>query len=182
MKSIQHTPVLALALAAAMLSGTTAKAENISFTLSNLTDLTAIAGETVEFDATITDTDVSGSPTIYLVGDSLSGDSVLSWDDSPFFWNFIPASGLYAMNPGDSFTTEMATVGIPAGTAPGSYTEYMEILGTTDSNIYNDGATQDPLALQAMTVDVPTPEPSSLLLMVTGLAGLAMTMRRKLAR
>jgi hypothetical protein len=117
------------------------------------------AGNTLTFDVTILNTDAVD--TIYLNNDDANVDSPLTLDDSGFF-NNAPIS----LGPStSSLDFELFTVTVPDGTPYGVYTGTFEILG---------GGPSDDNEVGIATFDIQvTPEPTSLLLLLTGLAGLA---------
>jgi hypothetical protein len=94
-------------------------------------------------------------------------------DDSPFLNNF-----LLPLNPGDRpLDEELFSLLVKPGTPAGSYTGMFVIIGGSD------GDAQDWLSAQDFTVnvtDTTIPEPSSLLLLASGMAALAGTLRRRL--
>jgi hypothetical protein len=163
MKRLRFLLVLSMTAAGFLLAGTAANADTVLTLLSpNQIGL----GTLYTFDATVTNTGVS---TVYLNGDFFLGDfPPLTYDDSGF--NNFP---LY-LNPGDSFTGELFTVTTPPY-GPGSnyYTGSFEFLGGSD--VY----AQDTLATANFDIDV-IPEPSSFVLLLTGMAVLAGTFRRRL--
>ena len=171
MKSL---PVLSLMMGLS-LSGAAAKADSLSLTIFPASQ-TAFVGDPTPlvFDATVTDTDIVGSDPVLLEGDNITlnnGPTSLPVDDlvddSPYFNNF-PLS----MGPGDTFTGELLDVTISDPTTPfGLYEGTFQIL---DAN-------SNELAVADFSINV-TPEPSSLLLLLTGMAGLAVTLRRRLIR
>jgi len=109
----------------------------------------------------------------YLNIDDFTIASPLTLDDSPFFANFP-----FSLPPGQSYTDVLFNITIPAGATPGYYTGYFDILGGPDGGTLTDF---DLLASVPFTVDV-TPEPSSLILFGSGIAGMiAAFKRRKLA-
>jgi hypothetical protein len=111
----------------------------------------------------------TGGSIVYLNSDSYNVDSPLTVDDSPY------ATFPLSLNPGDSYTAVLFNVDIPLGTSFGYYNGHFSILGGSD------GDAQDSLATADFNIDV-TPEPSSLVLLLTGMAGLAGTLRRRLIR
>jgi uncharacterized protein affecting Mg2+/Co2+ transport len=168
MKSLINLPVLSLAIAGLLLAGTAAKADPLTITLaapfqSGVMDEVPVFA----FDATVTN---NSSSTVYLNADDWSVTAPLTVDDSPFDNNYPLSLGA-----GDSFTGVLFNVDVPSGTPQGLYTGTFEILG--------GGPTDDTDVAGAATFNVQiTPEPSSLLLMVSGLGALAGTLRRRLVR
>ena len=179
MKHFNKITILTLALGALLLSGSAAKADEITVSITPSTQ-TVVAGDTtpLDFYATITDTDPLGSNPLYVYGyevTTASGPSAAlsnSWDDSGFYANF------WEIDPQQSITNQLIfAVTVSDPTTPAG----LDIFGiqfTGDPQ----GDLLDPTnaAFFSINVTSPVPEPSSLLLMVSGLAGLAAAARRKL--
>ena len=165
----KNSLTLTLALLTATLLPAIAHASTLTLTLSNPSQNGA-PGSTLSFFGTLFDPP-SKDGTTFLNGDSLNFSGPGTTSDDGFFLGF-PTS----LDPGDSFTGLLFTITLPT-TAPvnvaylGSFT----ILGGTD------GSSQDVLNLSPSgTFQVNTvPEPTSIALLMTGLSGLAVTIRRK---
>jgi hypothetical protein len=167
MKSSRFLLVLSLTFAGFLLVGTAAKADTV---LTLFSPNQSGFGPVFEFDGTLTNT---GDTTVFLNEDNYFGDlPFVAFDGSPFY-NNTPSS----LNPGDTTgVVELFTITAPPY-GPGSnfYAGTYQILGGGTSG------TSDLLASEDFSVNV-LPEPSSLVLMLTGLAGLAGTIRRRLIR
>jgi hypothetical protein len=158
MKSLKRLLLPSIATAAFLAAGAVSRADTLNLVLDAPYQLTT-GSNTVTFDVTIYNT--GAADTIYLDGDSFNIDSPLTLDDSGFFDN-APTS----LGPSDSSSDfELFTVTVPDGTPTGLYTGSFEILG---------GGPSDDNVIGVADFDVQvTPEPTSLLLLLTGLAGLA---------
>ncbi|MGA3068987.1 MAG: PEP-CTERM sorting domain-containing protein [Terracidiphilus sp.] len=149
---------LALAIAAA--SAGAARADAILDLTPSTLD--TVAGGTVEFAGTLTNT---GDADLYLNGDVvILPYPDLTVDDSPFFNN----SPLF-LSPGDAYTGPFIDVSVDGATPLGSYSGSYTIQGGSDSETFDNIAAED------FTVDVgsPVPEPNTTLLLASGLATLA---------
>ncbi|MDR3752448.1 MAG: PEP-CTERM sorting domain-containing protein [Terracidiphilus sp.] len=166
MRNIKKQALFAI-VAIGMMYSTGAKADSVTLTLTQATEyVSAQAGGTVTFDATVF-APTSNSADVYLNGDSFDLSAPLTLDDTDFFLNF-PLD----LAPGDSFTGDLFTVTVPAGVAVEDYQGSFTLQGGGDGNTYNDLAT--------VSFDVvATPEPSSILLLITGLIAMAFAFQRR---
>jgi hypothetical protein len=174
-KAVRTLSTFALfVLAATMLLSSRTFADTIGLSLSAPVQSSTV-GSTVSFVATVSAPGTNAA-TVFLNGDSFDISSPLTLDDSGFLFDF-PLS----LDPGDSFSGTLFSVSLPSNVAAGSYTGSFEILGGAD------GGAQDTLGSVDWQVDVaPTassvPEPESLLLLASGLPGVALLVQRKWRR
>lgn len=165
-----------LVLAGSLLvTGSVVRADTLDVSLTQAT-LSVVQGTTlVAFDATVSNS-LSSSGTIFLNGDSwTTSSSLVSVDDAPFF-----ANSPFSLDPGTSGGTfEIFDVLLDPSLGPGVYTGTFSILGGPDSSASNDVG--DLNFTVDVTAPVATPEPTALLMLVTGLLTLVFFRRRVVA-
>jgi hypothetical protein len=164
--------ILKLLIAGSLsLGAVRAKADTISLTLANPvqgTDQTTGLGTILSFVATVNALGTNIGE-VFLNGDSFNVGGDLTVDDSNFL-NFP-----LTLSPGQSFTDVLFTVDVPADAAAMNYPGSFTLLGGPT------GSDGDVLATASFEI-VATPEPSTLLMIGTGLTGFAATMRRRRLR
>ena len=161
---------MTLAVAALLtigLSSAAAYADTVTFSLTESVEgIYGVTGGTITYDVTATAPGTNGAD-VFLNGDSFEAAAPLSLDDTDFFTN-----APFFLTPGQSDTFALFTITVAPGTALGDYFGDLSFLGgPTDASSGTLG-----------TVDfttVVTPEPSGLLLLATGFAGLAIWARFK---
>lgn len=168
LKMIRTALTLVLGLG---ISSVAAYADTLTFSILNGTQ-SGSAGSTLSYSASVA-APTSNSATIFLNGDGFSGDSPIgpfTLDDSGFYSDF-PLS----LDPGDSFSGLLFTLTLPANTPAGTYNGTFSILGGPNSSSNQAIGT----ATFSATIPPPVPEPSSFLLLATGLASVFTLHRKK---
>lgn len=169
MKSSRRWLVMSLTIACFLLAGTAANADTLVISLS--APYQSGSQGFFAFNATVVNTSAS---TVYLNGDDFSVDSPLIVDDSPFAsYPFFLGAYDNQVDSTDSYTGVLFNVSVPPATPMGLYAGSFEILGSGDPN---DDTTVAGSAVFNVNV---TPEPSSLIPVLAGLAGLGGMLRRR---
>ena len=148
-----------------------ALADTVNFTLTQ-SDLSGHPGNTLTFEATVSAPITNGAD-IFLNGDSFIPPSTLTIDVSDFF-----ANAPFFLSPGASSTFDIFTVTIPVGTPMAIYLGVFTIEGGANGFASNALGTK-PFSVTVTPDVTASPEPSSLILLGSGLAGLAGVVRRK---
>jgi hypothetical protein len=174
-KTVRTLSLFALfVVAATLLLSSRTFADTIGLSL-NAQAQPGTAGSTVSFVATVSAPDTNGG-TVFLNGDSFDVASPLTLDGSGFLFDF-PVS----LDPGDSFSGVLFSVSLPSNVAAGLYTGSFEILGGADGGALDTLGSVDFQVNVAPTAST-VPEPVSLMLLVTGLPGVALLVQRKWRR
>ena len=160
-----------LVLGAALLLARSASADTITLNLANPVQ-TGAAGSTLSFDATVAAPSNNGG-TIYLNGDNFTSlASPLISSDDDFLLGF-PLS----LDPGESFSGVLFTITLPSDINAGKYPGSFAILAGADGGALDELATVD-FTVNATAETSAVPEPDSLMLLATGLAGLMLRAKR----
>ncbi|MBV9081260.1 MAG: PEP-CTERM sorting domain-containing protein [Acidobacteriaceae bacterium] len=155
------------ALLAVGLSSAAAYADSITFTLTNPNGTVPYnTGGSLTYDATVSAPAGNGAP-VFLNGDSFNVTAPVTLNDSDFFSNF-PLS----LAPGASFTGGLFVLTVPPNSPLGTFLGTFTLLGGAT----NTGTST--LGTVNFSLTTVTPEPSSILLLLTGMAALGMALLR----
>ena len=146
------------------LSSAAAYADTITFTLTNPNQLGSYLGGSRTYDARVS-APATNTAAVFLNGDSFNVTAPITLDDSDFFSEF-PLS----LAPGASFTGDLFVLTAPPNSPVETFLGSFTLLGGADGN-----ATAT-LGTVNFSLNVVTPEPSGIRLLLTGMAALAMTL------
>jgi hypothetical protein len=167
MKSFLALAVLGLAATTGfLLSAPVALADTITLTLTNPTQHVPPPGSTLSYFATVS-APLTNTGLEFLNGDEFSVAAHTTLNDSGYF-NTFPLD----LAPGQSFTGLLFTINFLSPILPGDYPGTFSITGGPTVN--SDAV----LATVSYDAQI-TPEPSTLLLLGTGLAGLLVALRSR---
>jgi len=159
---------IAAVAAALCLASLAARADGVDSVAITLSAISGAPGATVDVMGTITN---SGADTLSLDGDDLSVSAPLT--ATAEFLSNAP----FTLNGGASATFEFFEITINPGAAPGVY-------GTDNSDVFSFFGDFNGVPVEDnvnFTVDVTTPEPGTILLLLSGLACVALFRRRSKA-
>jgi hypothetical protein len=140
-----------------------AYADSITFTLTNPNgDIYYSLGGSLAYAADISAPAGNSAP-VFLNGDSFNVTAPVTLDDSDFF-SKVPAS----LAPGASFTGDLFVLTLPPNSPVGTFVGTFTLLGGANNNASSTLGTVN------FSLTSVTPEPSSAVLLMTGMAGLAM--------
>jgi hypothetical protein len=168
MKNLRSLLVLSLTIACFLLVANMAMADPLNITFTNGYQY-GVGGETLTFDVSL----INNSPTevVNLNSDSMNINPANLVVNDEFL-----ANAPFSMDPESETLYEAFTVFIPNGTPLGVYDGQYQILGgATDSDFGEVGTGTFDVEVTGSVV----PEPSSLVLLMTGLAGLGAALCRR---
>ncbi len=143
-----------------------AHADTLTLTLNTPSSVTTQGGGEVDYYGTIAAA-ATNTGTEYLNGDSYSIGAPFTFSDSGYIDN-----APFFLTAGQSYTGLLFDVVVPANSAVGAYTGTFSILGGSAASATDVTATAD------FTTAV-TPEPSTWLLLGTGVLGTGLILRRR---
>lgn len=147
------------------LSSAATYADTIKFTLTNPNGNVPLTGGSLTYEATVF-APASNGAAVFLNGDSFNVTAPVTLDDSGFS-NF-PLS----LAPGTSYTGELFSLTASPGTPLGVYLGTFTLLGGA-GDIANDA-----LGTVNFSLTLATPEPSSIVLLVSGLGAMPLLLGR----
>ena len=156
-----------------LFASVSAFADTVTFTLLNPTQSVTSAGGTLSFNASVSAPRTNtGSEDLNSLVFNINPPSGLTPNADPFL-NEFPLT----LAPGDSYSDLLFTLLVPAGSPVNTYLGSVLLYGGPSNSV---------IGTQNFSVNVTpsiavTPEPSSLLLLGTGVAGMATAFRRRFA-